>query len=127
MPCACTCTSCGRKWIAISPPRCCAPWPASATAWMPAMLPRSSLRSRIVQACVILAAIVCAVYALLLLAGIHALEDRLLNDRMFGSADDLIRNHVQRARGPVGGDPQVYQDGEIPASMRGLPPGEVHE
>jgi signal transduction histidine kinase len=94
---------------------------------MAAMLGKSSLRSRIVQACVILTAIVCTVYALLLLAGIHALEDRLLNDRMLGSADDLIRNHVQHARAAVGGDPQVYQDDGIPAAMRELPVGEVQE
>ncbi|MDB5954720.1 HAMP domain-containing sensor histidine kinase [Ramlibacter sp.] len=91
------------------------------------MLGKSSLRSRIVQAFVILTAIVCTVYALLLLVGIHALEDRLLNDRMVKSADDLIRNHVRHARGAVGGDPEVYQDDDIPAAMRELAAGDVQE
>ncbi len=91
------------------------------------MMRKASLRARILQACVILAAVVCAVYALLLLVGVHALEDRLLNDRLLESAADVIRNHVQHARGPVNGDPEVYQDGAIPAEMRDLPSGVVNE
>jgi signal transduction histidine kinase len=90
------------------------------------MLRDVSLRWRIVQACVLLAAGVCAVYALLLLVGVHALEDRLLNERMLVSADSLIHNHLEHVRDPVSSDPAVYQDAEIPPAMRQLEPG-VHE
>jgi signal transduction histidine kinase len=90
------------------------------------MLGEASLGRRIVRACVLLTAVVCAVYALLLLAGVHALEDKLLDTHLVESATDLIRNHQERSRGPVAGDARVFVDGEIPPGMRNLDPG-VHE
>jgi signal transduction histidine kinase len=90
------------------------------------MVREASLRRRIVQACLLLTAVVCAVYALLLLAGVHALEDKLLDTHLVESAPDLIRNRQQHARGAVAGDPQVLVDAEIPPGMRALEPG-VHE
>jgi signal transduction histidine kinase len=90
------------------------------------MLGEASLRRRIVQACVLLTAVVCAVYALLLVVGVHALEDKLLDTHLVESASDLIRNHQERSRGPVAGDARVLVDGEIPPGMHELDPG-VHE
>jgi signal transduction histidine kinase len=90
------------------------------------MAREASLRRRIVEACLLLTAVVCAVYALLLVAGVHALEDQLLDTHLVESAPDLIRNRQEHSRGPVAGDPQVLVDAEIPPGMRGLEPG-VHE
>ena len=85
-----------------------------------------SLRRRIVQAAVILAGVLCTVYALVIVVSLKAIEDRLLNERLAEAAEQLIANHLQGFRNDVPGDPRVYEDAAIPAAWRGFAPG-VHE
>ncbi|NML42945.1 HAMP domain-containing histidine kinase [Ramlibacter sp. G-1-2-2] len=84
------------------------------------------LRRRIVRACLVLAAVLCAVYAAVIVTSMMVIEDRLLNDRLDEAADQLITNHLQGFRGEVPGDPRVYEGAAIPPQWRDLPVG-MHE
>jgi len=90
------------------------------------MAANGTLRRRIVLACVILAGVLCAVYALVVVVSLKAIEDRLLNDRLAEAAGQLIANHLHGFRNDVPGDPQVFEDAAIPVAWRGFDAG-VHE
>jgi signal transduction histidine kinase len=85
-----------------------------------------SLRSRIVRACVILAVILCSLYAVIVFFSVKAVEDKLVNDRLAEAGDQLIENHLKGFKSGVPGDPEVYLETEMPAAVRALKPG-VHE
>jgi signal transduction histidine kinase len=86
----------------------------------------ASLRSRIVRACVVLALVLCSVYAVIVFFSVKAIEGKLVNDRLAEAADQLIENHLRGFKSGVPGDPEVFAESQMPAAVRALGPG-VHE
>lgn len=87
---------------------------------------KGSLRRRIVQACVLLALVLCSVYAVLVLLSVRAIEDRLVNDRLTEAAPHLVDNYRKSIKSTIPGDPEVYSLAQMPPDIRQLPLG-IHE
>ena len=87
---------------------------------------KRSLRGRLATACVLLATIIGAVFALGGYIIVETIERKFIEERLTRTAQLLIQN--RRSGGSLATSPQltIAVDDEIPASLRRLDPG-AHE
>ena len=90
------------------------------------LLRRQTLRSRIVNAYLLLAVFLCGSFAVLAFFSVKAIEDRLVDARLVEAGDKLIDIHLQGRENSVPGDPRVWSGSQVPVELGGLPVG-IHE
>lgn len=89
------------------------------------MLPERSLRSRILLAYMLLAALLCALFGAVTYVSVKAIENQMVNVRLLESGNQMIDNHLKGYRtGP--NEPDILSGEQIPVWLRDASPG-VHE
>jgi signal transduction histidine kinase len=82
-----------------------------------------SLRNRIVAAYVLLALAVCGAFAAVVVYVVGTIEDRLIDQRLERTADKLVERLQQGRSMDLPPSVSFYRGADIPAPLRGKPPG----
>jgi signal transduction histidine kinase len=89
------------------------------------ILPEQSLRTRILLAYMLLAALLCGLFGAVTYVSVEAIENQMVNVRLLESGNQMIDNHLKGYKtGP--NEPDILSGEQIPVWLRDASPG-IHE